>query len=302
MIELEKFGYNSKAIGLLVKHCGLDGRSGISALGPIFKQAGIWDALAIDEILRTVSEDENEFQRLINIVNEIGAKKVSIVDLVKRGIDVQNCTPSRVVAFPGLAANKKVFSAIDYGNLRESTVDYSSIDFSAEIDAVISEIITKYMITDECILLGTSFGGLLVNRIAALLKNKHVLMFGALANASELGYWRRLAIRSGISKILPLAKMPKSIVNLAFGITTKSCEVEFYEMLNGFTEAKISEMLNFISRCDDINCNATKRIHGKNDLLIPFPENTNEYISAGHIVTMIENNANPISLAGYYAD
>lgn len=295
MINLTKYGYSQDSIDALLSKMPFSNGINVSAINPFFAQFGIRDSIAIDEILRSYAHEENTFNDLIATVNKIGVYKVSLVDLL-------NCNTTdighgmEIICFPGLGATSQVFSGVEYRNKYLTSVNYNQIDFSAGIDSVIDETITKYSITSNHTLLSTSFGGLLANRIAAVLKSKNVIMIGGLANPIELGYMRHLALRLKILHIFSLSQIPRKITTTAFGIKTQECENIFFEMLSNYVPTKILEMLKFIVKCRNIQCHASLRIHGKSDLLIPRPERVNEWVDGGHIITMSENETNHIIL------
>ena len=68
---------------------------------------------------------------------------------------------NRIVLFPGLGADKRVFDGIQMIN-DAVCINYNKINFNQDIELVINDITDQYLIESSDIIISTSFGVLIL--------------------------------------------------------------------------------------------------------------------------------------------
>ena len=186
---------------------------------------------------------------------------------------------NRIVLFPGLGADKRVFDGIQLIN-DAVCINYNKINFNQDIELVINDITDQYLIEPSDIIISTSFGGFL----AGFFKNNHISL-GGLLDKSELSIIFKFGLILRIYQYLPISIAPKFILKYFFGIRHKQTERLFFEMLNQYSHTKISSMLNLVN-ISSFAHQSTLRIHGQYDKIISKPINVKHWNNFGHITSM----------------
>lgn len=201
---------------------------------------------------------------------------------------MKNMLINKVVLFPGLASDIRAFGNIDIPD-NSLCVDYLAIDFKCKISEIINDIIQKYEINENDVLIAVSFGGLLASRVKEQKKCKLVLV-GSMVNRSELGIFNSVILNLGVYRYIDIRLLPKVIIKYIFGLNTSPALILFYEMLSRYPSVKIIDMIELIRRIQAVNVFADERIHGMNDKLITSPSECGKYIAGGHIISFQNNN------------
>ena len=196
---------------------------------------------------------------------------------------------SKDVLFPGLAADARVFSGVEYRTDAFVTVDYHQIDFTQPLDAALEDLIRRFRITSADRLIATSFGGILAARVAKVLKSEKLHLVGAVVNPEEIGSIRGLFLRTRLYRAIGLGSLPKWLVKSIFGIRTQECAQVFFAMFASYDTSKINEMLGFLASSPNLHFRWASRVHGARDLVVPKPRTPCVMMHAGHIVSMREN-------------
>ena len=126
----------------------------------------------------------------------------------------------KVYAISGLGADKRVFDYLNLNfdlihldwikNLPNESLENYALRISKSIDS-----------SQDFILIGLSFGGLVAVEISKILKPKKVILISSVATKTELPYFYRLFGKTKIINIIPLVFLEKSNVLLTYLFGTK---------------------------------------------------------------------------------
>jgi hypothetical protein len=259
-----------------------------SIFDPIFSENGVWDVIAVDEILERVFKEKEELNRALLITNDMSIKYVTLSDYFMYENKPSHGLKKKEIRFPGLASDSRVFSALENEKEIEiQCVNYLSIDFDNGMDAIIDEMIRSYSINNGDVLTATSFGALLAFRIKKILPRCELNIYGGIVCKRELGWLGKMLLTYELYKWVSIRRIPSWLVERAFGLSSQNQRKIFIDMMHRFDDEKITSMLNIIRASKNINGDWDYRVHGKNDFLIPKPFGNIEWKKGGHVLTML---------------
>ncbi|WP_317129908.1 alpha/beta hydrolase [Psychroflexus aestuariivivens] len=180
-----------------------------------------------------------------------------------------------VYLMPGMAANPTIFEHID---LAKDKYELKWLHWKIPED---EESLTHYaerMATDidrnkEIVLIGVSFGGVLVQEMSRFLKVKRLIIVSSVKTKNELPFRMKFARNTGIYKFLPtsLLNYMSQIERLPVGNLVKK-RIKLYQQYLSVNDKKyldwaIKEMLCWNQ---DKPIEGLVHIHGKEDLVFPI--------------------------------
>lgn len=145
-----------------------------------------------------------------------------------------------VYLMPGMAASPKIFEHI---SLPKTLFKIHLLEWILPVgDELLSDYalrMTKFIKHDNVVLLGVSFGGILVQEMAKHIEVKKVIIVSSVKTKYELPKRMRLAKATGAYKLIPtsIASKIKIFENYAFGKNIKK-RLELYKKYLSFDDSK----------------------------------------------------------------
>lgn len=194
----------------------------------------------------------------------------------------------KIYGIPGLGADERVYQELNKflpqeiiplkwlaPVKKESLTDYVQ-RFKSQIDE-----------QDEFVLIGVSFGGMIASELCKYLKPTKAILISSCAIKFELP-WSIKLLPSFILKAIPdfMLKPPFWLSKKFFGIKGN----ENKELLKQIIEDTDVEflrwaMIQIINWKNEVIPDNLYKVHGKSDLILPFPKNQDVFaVDGGHFV------------------
>jgi len=185
---------------------------------------------------------------------------------------MQDCK-IQVYFVPGMAANAKIF---EYIKLPESDFEIHYLEWEIPLEKESMESyalrMTKKVTHENPILLGVSFGGILVQEMSRFISTKKVVVISSVLHENEYPYRMKFAKRTKVYKLVPthLFSDVEKMVKYAFGETIKG-RAELYKKYLSVSDEKyltwaIEQIVNWRQTQKLTN---VVHIHGDKDKIFP---------------------------------
>ena len=185
----------------------------------------------------------------------------------------EKTTKIAVYMMPGLAANSSIFERID---LPKDQFDCYLLDWfvPAKEESLVdyAKKMAQFVVHKNAVLIGVSFGGILVQEMAPFLELKKLIIISSIKSNTELPQHMKIAKRTKAYKILPtgLLENVEVLAKFAFGATLKQ-RLKLYER---YLKMKDKTYLDWaIKQVVCWNCETTNpnviHIHGDADEVFP---------------------------------
>jgi len=185
---------------------------------------------------------------------------------------MQDCK-IQVYFVPGMAANAKIF---EYIKLPESDFEIHYLEWEIPLEKESMESyalrMTKKVTHENPILLGVSFGGILVQEMSRFISTKKVVVISSVLHENEYPYRMKFAKRTKVYKLVPthLFSDVEKMVKYAFGETIKGRAELYKKYLSVSDEEYLTWAIEQI-----VNWRQTQKltnvvhIHGDKDKIFP---------------------------------
>ncbi len=221
-----------------------------------------------------------------------------------------NTTKTVVYFVPGLAAGKEIF---EYISLPNHLYDVRVLEW---IPPHKNESIKQYaqrmanlIIEKNIILIGVSFGGVMVQEMSFFLKTKKIIIISSVKSKHEIPYKLKILKRIPLYKLIPnrFLDNTKNIVKYGLGIKTKS-KLQLYQKYLSVKDTQylkwaIKQMVGWkrVNVIKDVI-----HIHGDKDPIFPIKKINNCIVVPGgtHIMLIVKfkwlNDNLPCIISGDY--
>ncbi|AFM03242.1 hypothetical protein Fleli_0782 [Bernardetia litoralis DSM 6794] len=205
-----------------------------------------------------------------------------------------------IYLFSGLGADQSVFDNLSLLKTRNHQfikweepkikgLENYALQLSSQIDN-----------TKKVILIGVSFGGMLVSELSKHIQTEKIILISSASNPAELPFLYRLFGKLKLYFLIPtfILNKPNKLLSFAFGISHKKYnkeEKQLYQIIKNsnpkFAKSFIKMILAWEKKEENnANKNSIFKIHGTNDLIIPFckNKNTNQFLikNGGHFMIL----------------
>ncbi len=181
---------------------------------------------------------------------------------------------THVYFVPGMAANAKIF---EYIKLPEADFEVHYLEWEIPLEKESLEAyalrITKKVTHENPILLGVSFGGILVQEMSRFISTKKVVVVSSVLHEKEFPYRMKFAKRTKAYKLVPthLFSDVEKLVKYALGETVKG-RAELYKKYLSVSDEKyltwaIEQIVNWKQTQKLTNI---VQIHGDKDKIFPI--------------------------------
>jgi pimeloyl-ACP methyl ester carboxylesterase len=206
-------------------------------------------------------------------------------------------TEKTIYVFSGLGSDKRVFQKIDFGNCKpifiiwiKPKINEKLLDYCVRLTEQITE--------QNPILIGISFGGIVVQEIATIIDTEKIILLATIERREELPIHLKILGNLKIDKIIPtkLLKDHNFLTDYFFGVKTKQnseilkniiadTDEDFFKWaVRQIAEWKPTKQLKTISRIT---------IHGTKDRILPKSRNKKyDFLinGGGHFFTLTQEN------------
>lgn len=197
---------------------------------------------------------------------------------------------SKIYIFSGLGVDRRVFNHIDFGNLDVEFIDWIMPLRNEPLENYAKRISLK-ITTENPILIGLSFGGMVAVEISKIIKTKQIILIASAKNKFELPKFNRVSGKLKLNKLIPksIFKKQNFVTNWLFGIETESDKQLLKDILNDtdadFFSWAIHEIINWKNEISPENL---IHIHGNKDRIIPFKKVKADFVieGGGHFMTV----------------
>ena len=205
---------------------------------------------------------------------------------------------STIYILSGLGADKRVFRNIDFGNNDIVHIDWI-LPFKKEKLKDYCKRISLQITSENPILIGLSFGGIIALEISRLIKVKRVILISSAKTKYEIPFYYRFAGKLYLHKLLPSKLMRKSnkLTNWLFSVETREEKDLLNSILNETEPIFLKWAIDKIVSWENAeNHSNISHIHGTSDKILPYKyvQNITLVINGGHF--MVLNKADEISL------
>jgi pimeloyl-ACP methyl ester carboxylesterase len=207
-------------------------------------------------------------------------------------------TKTPIYLISGLGADARIFQNIDFENLQyfkdKQPLEPVHIHWiSSEKNETIAEYarrLSAQITTENPIVLGVSFGGIMAAEIAKQLPCAHIILVATVKTRSEIAFLYRFLGALKLHKILPMAlyKYANPVTNWFFGMKTNEEKVLLKNILQdtdtAFLRWAIDAVLTWQNETPPENCT---HFHGTNDHIFPIKNLETQHISVengGHLM------------------
>lgn len=209
-----------------------------------------------------------------------------------------------IYLFSGLGADKTVFKKlsflqntkhkfIEWENPKTDNLENYALQLSSQIDK-----------TKNVILLGVSFGGMLVSELSKHIQTEKVILISSACDTSEIPFLYSLLGKLKLYFFIPafLLNKPNKLLSFAFGTNQKKYkeeEKQLYQIIRNsnpkFAKSFMKMIMNWKINSNKkeenkLNKHSIFKIHGTKDLIIPCSknENTNQFLirTGGHFMIL----------------
>lgn len=192
----------------------------------------------------------------------------------------------------GLGADKRVFQYLQC-QCEFKFIPWLQPNPSESLDAYAQRFKTQIDTNKPFILLGVSFGGILVNELCRFIKPEKIVLISTAQSKQQIPLIFRAFGKLGFLNIIPnlFIKPPLPILNLLFSLKQK----EHKQLLNkiiedtdpAFIKWALIKVLNWKPKYNEIE---SIIVHGKNDRLIKPPSNLSQIhlMDGGHFIVVQE--------------
>ncbi|EJP15850.1 hypothetical protein LEP1GSC080_1201 [Leptospira interrogans str. FPW2026] len=198
----------------------------------------------------------------------------------------------------GLGADERVFKNLDFGENDLKYIFWVDPRANEEIFSYCKRLSKQISKSEEIILIGVSFGGIVAIELSKIISVKKIIIISSIKNKMEMPKIYRFISALGIIKMVPafVYKIYNPILSYLFGINSdedKKLLKDFIKLTNAkFIKWALSTILKWYNQYTQ---NEIVHIHGDKDKLFPVRSIKNAFIikNGGHF--MILNKSDEIS-------
>jgi pimeloyl-ACP methyl ester carboxylesterase len=200
-------------------------------------------------------------------------------------------TPRRIFFFTGLGADERAFTSLKINApFQKIYVSWLPPEENESLIAYARRLSIKYNIRKEDILIGLSFGGMVVTEISRDIKPSLTLLISSASTRQELPLPYKIAGFLHLDTLLPaqLLSRPGRLKHYLFGLKKPEQKKLFDEIITGadvnFTRWAISRIVRWNNKDRPQNL---FKIHGTADRILPIHPATTDFIISGgsHFLT-----------------
>jgi pimeloyl-ACP methyl ester carboxylesterase len=172
----------------------------------------------------------------------------------------------------GLGADHRVLQDLDFSGYKTTYIKWTQPLENEHIEGYTNRLL-KQIKTENPIIIGLSFGGIIAVEIGKLIDTENIILIASAKTKYEIPFYYRFAGSLGLHKLLPvsLMKKPNFISNWLFGTESAKDKTLLANILQDtdpvFLKWAIDKIVNWQSEIIPPNL---KHIHGTADRILPY--------------------------------
>ncbi|WP_375561854.1 hypothetical protein ACE193_04700 [Bernardetia sp. OM2101] len=204
-----------------------------------------------------------------------------------------------IYLFSGLGADKSVFNDLFFLKTRKHKFIEWETPKTDDLEDYALQLAEQIDKTKKIILIGISFGGMLISTLSKHIQTEKVILISSANNPSELPFLYRLFGKLKLYFFIPafLLNKPNKVLSFAFGTVQKKHkkeEKQLYHIIKNTNPKQAKSFIKMILTWENNNhktlTNSIFRIHGTNDLILPYSKDkiTNQFLikNGGHFMIL----------------
>jgi pimeloyl-ACP methyl ester carboxylesterase len=194
-----------------------------------------------------------------------------------------------IYVFSGLGADERMFSNINFCNHSVTYIRWILPDKNEPIENYVKRLLVQIP-TEQPILIGLSFGGMIAIEVAKQIKTEKVILIASAKTKVEIPFYYRWMGGVGLNHILPTSILKHSnfVINWLFGAKANSEKQLLKSILSETDPTFLMWAIDKIVSWKNItSVNNVFHIHGTSDRILPFRFVTCDYIikNGNHFMT-----------------
>lgn len=189
----------------------------------------------------------------------------------------------KIYCFSGLGADERAFQYIDLSPYEIVHMQWISHQENESLKNYALRMGASIDQTEPFILMGLSFGGMLVQEIAKTMKPHQTILISTITSKHERPILKRISNSFNLFRFIPdkYFSKPSKIAFRMFGATTEREKQLLSDFLSDNDPNYIRWALNAIAQWDNKEIVPAFRIHGSKDKLFPLKYVKNDYTVSG---------------------
>jgi hypothetical protein len=200
----------------------------------------------------------------------------------------------------GLATDERVFKNIHFPESTEAHfIAWKKPLRKETLDAYVDRLIKEIDQSQPFLLLGLSFGGIVVQEMSKKIQPLHTIIISSIVFSKELPWYFRLMGNMKLNRIFPFGffKFPNFFLNWIFGAKTRDDKKLLAGILRDADTSLVRwSVQQLLSWRNEKAGESIFRIHGSNDKLLPLKNKNADSIIAGGGHLMVYNKAEDVEL------
>ena len=196
----------------------------------------------------------------------------------------------------GLGADKRVFDLLDLSNYNIHHVNWITPTPEESLGQYARRLLPQ-ITTNNSILIGVSFGGMIALEIAKLIQVEKVILISSAKSTSAIPSYYKLISKFRLDKLIRPAslKKPNEIFFWLFGVNTKKQKELLTSIMEDTDETFLNWAMNAIPSWKNDNGSSNKviQIHGTKDRILNFQSADYPIKGGGHL--MVVTNPSEVS-------
>lgn len=199
----------------------------------------------------------------------------------------------------GLGADETVFQFLELGKYKLIHVPWSVPEDNQSIKSYAETLRVDFEISEPCVIIGLSFGGMIGVELAKLINSDKVILIASIPRVSELPRRYRMAKAIRIHRWIPISilKSANWFSYYFFGVKSKEHKKILKTILNNTDKIFLRWALNAMLNWKESESVDLVRIHGTNDRILPIRTKNEkcDYLVEGGGHLMVLDKAKEIS-------
>lgn len=197
---------------------------------------------------------------------------------------------NKIYIFSGLGADERVFQKLDFSGFDVTFVHWI-VPFQNETIEQYAIRLLDQIPSQNPILIGLSFGGIMAVEIAKQIHTEKVILIASAKTKSELPFYLRLAGIFRLHKLVPTAFLKSSnfITNWLFGASTNDDKELLKQIMIDADPIFLKWAVDKVASWKNVTqAKNTVHIHGTNDRILPsrYANADIEVWKGGHLMTL----------------
>lgn len=182
-----------------------------------------------------------------------------------------------IYVLPGMGADRRMYPG-PWRDLPDvQFIDWHAADAATSVTELAACVRERAGMTDDCVLIGSSLGGMVAAELCKLVRVRHLFLVGSAIHPDEVGVLMRAA--APMARVVPFRAAQEFVGNLGG---------ELFQMFHASDPDFMRRMCRAIVTWSGYTRHGERlhRIHGTRDVIIPAPATADLLLDAGHLLAM----------------